>query len=110
MRLDEPAFYRMLAGEKTIEYRLNDEKRKLVKVGDEIEFLKLPSLDERMLVDVIGLRQFGTFRETALFYGEDPEAFVEGSYFVYSREDEAMHGSLAIQIKVKNYAPPDAAR
>jgi ASC-1-like (ASCH) protein len=32
--------------------RLNDEKRKLVRVGDIIRFQKLPNLDEEFIVDI----------------------------------------------------------
>ena len=42
MKLKEDPFERMKNGTKTIEFRLYDEKRRKIKVGDEIEFFKLP--------------------------------------------------------------------
>lgn len=38
MKLKEDPFERMKNGTKTIEFRLYDEKRRKIKVGDEIEF------------------------------------------------------------------------
>lgn len=38
MNLNPEPFGMILSGQKTIELRLNDEKRKLIKVGDRIEF------------------------------------------------------------------------
>lgn len=46
MKLKEDPFERMKNGTKTIEFRLYDEKRRKIKVGDEIEFFKLPKLHQ----------------------------------------------------------------
>ncbi len=50
MKLYESSFNDLKLGKKKREYRLNDDKRKLVKVGDIIKFLKLPNLDEELIV------------------------------------------------------------
>ena len=50
MKLKEDPFERMKNGTKTIEFRLYDEKRRKIKVGDEIEFFKLPKLQERISI------------------------------------------------------------
>ena len=55
MKLNESAFDRMKNGTKTIEFRLYDEKRQQIKIGDKIEFSKAPDLQEKLLVDVIDL-------------------------------------------------------
>lgn len=39
MRLNPLPFKMIASGEKTIELRLNDEKRRLINVGDEITFI-----------------------------------------------------------------------
>ena len=44
MRLKESPFERIKNGTKTIEFRLYDEKRSKIKIGDQIEFSKLPDL------------------------------------------------------------------
>ena len=55
MKLNESPFERIKNGTKTIEFRLYDDKRKKVKIGDEIEFSKLPDLHEKILVKVVDL-------------------------------------------------------
>lgn len=44
MKLNESPFERIKDGTKTIEFRLYDEKRRQIKIGDQIEFSKLPEL------------------------------------------------------------------
>lgn len=61
MKLNESPFERIKNGTKTIEFRLFDEKRKQIKIGDKIEFSKLPDLEEKLLVDVIELYREDTF-------------------------------------------------
>lgn len=61
MKLNESPFERIKNGTKTIEFRLYDEKRQQIKIGDQIEFLKLPDLQEKLLVDVIDLYKEDTF-------------------------------------------------
>ena len=55
MKLNESPFERIKNGTKTIEFRLYDEKRQKIKVGDKIEFSKLPDLDEKILVEVLDI-------------------------------------------------------
>ena len=61
MKLNESPFERIKNGTKTIEFRLYDEKRQQIKIGDQIEFSKLPDLQEKLLVDVIELYRENTF-------------------------------------------------
>lgn len=61
MKLNESQFERIKNGTKTIEFRLYDEKRQQIKVGDQIEFSKLPTLQEKLLVDVVELYRENTF-------------------------------------------------
>ena len=61
MKLNESPFERIKNGTKTIEFRLYDEKRQQVKIGDKIEFSKLPDLQETLIVDVIDLYREDTF-------------------------------------------------
>ena len=61
MKLNESPFERIKNGKKTIEFRLYDEKRQQIKIGDKIEFSKLPDLQEKLLVDVIELYRANTF-------------------------------------------------
>ena len=51
MKLKESPFERIKNGTKTVEFRLYDEKRRKIKIGDQIEFSKLPELEEKILVN-----------------------------------------------------------
>lgn len=61
MKLQESPFERIKNGSKTVEFRLCDEKRKLVQIGDTIEFSKMPDLEEKILVEVLDLYKDTTF-------------------------------------------------
>ena len=61
MKLQESPFERIKNGTKTVEFRLYDEKRSKIKKGDQIEFSKLPDLQETILVDVLDLYREDTF-------------------------------------------------
>ena len=63
MKLNESPFERIKDGTKTIEFRLYDEKRRQIKIGDQIEFSKLPELQETILVDVLELYIEPTFEK-----------------------------------------------
>ena len=63
MKLKESPFERIKNGTKTIEFRLYDEKRKQIKIGDKIEFSKLPELEEKIVVEVLDLYKNVSFKE-----------------------------------------------
>ena len=103
MKLNESPFERIKNGTKTIEFRLFDEKRQLVKVGDKIEFSRLPDLNEKILVDVLELYQERTFKELFDKLGDNEEIAkknAESMYTIYSPEEEAKYGVLGIKIKI----------
>ena len=108
MKLNESPFERMKNGTKIIEYRLNDEKRQLVRIGDTILFAKLPNLDERLLTEVIDIQSFKTFydafkelrNQSNADTDDDIEKSVTSMRKFYSQEDEEKYGTLAIKIKV----------
>lgn len=103
MKLLESPFERIKDGTKTIEFRLFDEKRKQLKIGDQIEFSKLPDLKEKLLVDVIELYKEDTF-ETLLkkLYNNEEEIKekIKSMYKIYSPEKEHKYGALGIKIKI----------
>ena len=60
----QPKYYNyIINGTKRIEFRLNDEKRRLIKIGDTIKFLKEPNLDESFEAKVIGLIRYDSFKD-----------------------------------------------
>ena len=103
MKLNESPFERIKNGEKTIEFRLFDEKRKKLKIGDKIEFAKLPDLQEKILVDVIDLYKEKTFTELfSKIYTdkEEIERKTQNMYKIYSPEKEQQYGVIGIKIKI----------
>lgn len=62
MNLNNRPFKSIKEGTKTIELRLNDEKRSLLKVGDEIEFTNRDT-NEKLSVDIINLHKYPSFKE-----------------------------------------------
>ena len=108
MGLFEGPFQSMITGRKTVEVRLNDEKRRHVQVGDLIKFTELPDKQEKLVVEVVGLKQFGSFRELYETIpaenfdggGKSVDEMVDNTYEIYTREQERTGGTLAIQVKV----------
>lgn len=94
MKLKESPFERIKNGTKTVEFRLYDEKRKQINVGDKIEFSKLPDLQEKLVVEVLDLYHENTFKElfeklnTKNSDKEEIERKVESMYSIYSPKQE----------------------
>ena len=108
MRLHNEPFELIANGTKTFELRLNDEKRKLLKVGDEIEFTNRDT-NEKLLVDIINLYNYASFDELykhfdkiEMGYTADEVADPKDMESYYSKEEQEKYGVLGIKIKVKN--------
>lgn len=103
MKLNESPFERIKNGTKTIEFRLYDEKRQQVKIGDKIEFSKLPDLQEKLIVDVIDLYREDTFENLFRELYSDEEEIIQKTqlmHTIYSPEKEQQYGILGIKIKI----------
>ena len=103
MKLNENPFERIKNGTKTVEFRLYDEKRQQIKIGDKIEFSKLPDLQKKLLVDVIELYREDTFKKLFLkLYNDESKATekANGMYEIYSPDKEKQYGVLGIKIKI----------
>ena len=103
MKLQESPFERIKNGTKTVEFRLYDEKRSKIKIGDQIEFAKLPDLQETILVDVLDLYREDTFENLfkKLFTDEDEiKRKTTSMYQYYSPEEEQQYGVLGIKISL----------
>ena len=101
MKLNESPFERIKDGTKTIEFKLYDEKRKKVKVGDQIEFSKSPDLQEKILVDVLDIYRDKTFEKLfeKIYTDEDEiERKTKSMYQYYSKEQEKEYGVIGIKI------------
>lgn len=109
MKLAKEPFEKITSGQKIIESRLFDEKRRLIDIGDEIEFSKLPDLQDKVRVKVTALLRYRMFVEmfddlpTALFgYPESQREYLRTSmYEVYSKEEEERYGVLGIRIELQ---------
>ena len=103
MKLKESPFERIKDGTKTVEFRLLDEKRQQIKIGDQIEFSKLPDLEEKILVDVIELYRDDKFENLFRKLYSDEEEIVrktKAMYEFYTPEEEKKYGILGIKIKI----------
>ena len=103
IKLNESPFERIKNGTKGIEFRLFDEKRQQIKIGDQIEFSKLPDMQEKMIVDVVELYRENTFEELfRKLYTDEKEIIrkTEAMYKIYSPEKEQQYGIIGIKIKI----------
>lgn len=103
MKLNESPFERIKNGTKTIEFRIYDEKRRQIKIGDKIEFSKLPELQEIILVDVLDLYKEETFENLfKKLYSDEEEIKRKNNsmYQYYSPEKEKEYGVIGIKISL----------
>lgn len=106
MRLDEEYFEMIKDGIKTVEYRLNDEKRQQIKVGDTITFYKRPLEEEILKVEVTDLKYYKNlldmYTDTFSNHLKDlyniPQEVVDDTTF-YTQEEINKYGCVAIFIK-----------
>ena len=103
MKLNQSPFDRIKNGTKTVEFRLYDEKRSKIKIGDQIEFAKLPDLQETILVDVIDLYRedkFETLFRKLIDNEDEIKRKTTSMYQYYSPEEEQQYGVLGIKISL----------
>ena len=104
MKLNESPFNKIKNGTKTVEFRLYDDKRKQIKVGDKIEFSKLPELQEKLVVEVLELYQEKTFKDLFKKLYKESEEEIEkktnSMYQYYSSEKEKEYGVVGIKISL----------
>lgn len=110
MRLNPAPFEMIACGDKTIELRLNDEKRRKIKIGDEITFVNTENSLKTIKVEVIGIYRFKSFKELyanlpLLRCGYTKEdvmtAEPEDMLSYYSEEQQKKYGVLGIEIELK---------
>lgn len=97
MKLNPIPFAQIRAGEKTVELRLNDEKRRLVRVGDTITFTELGT-GEKLTVAVTALHPFASFAELFAELGTDCCGGPVDMDVYYSPADQRKWGVLGIGI------------
>ncbi len=108
IHLDEDVFEVVKNGTKNVESRVNDEKRRTLKVGDTLRFLKRPLEQEYLLCKVVGLDYYDNFSELVKHY-EIKNLYLE-NYTVqeylqllgkfYSEEEQEKYGVVAIRFEI----------
>lgn len=106
MNLWNDSFLSIKSGIKTVEMRLNDEKRSLVRVGDTIIFTNATTKEE-MAVKVVNTIVYKDFFELYKHYNKLEIGYAEDEindpadmYQYYSKEKIDKYGALAIEIKL----------
>ena len=104
MKLVDFAFNAIKNKEKNIEVRLNDEKRRLIKIGDTIEFQHLDT-GHILKTKVINLYHFKSFKELfekfdnkRLGLNETDDYSIMNNF--YTQEEQEKYGALGIEIEV----------
>ena len=91
-------------GKKDIEVRINDEKRRQLKIGDTLVFLKRPNDDEEIRAKVVGLEYYDYFEELVDNYdmeriylkGYTKEEYLNEMKRFYTIEEQRENGVVAI--------------
>lgn len=105
----QPKYYNfILNGTKRIEIRLFDEKRRQIKIGDTIKFLKEPNSNESFNAKIIGLLRYNTFED--MFRDFDisvlsdksmtKEELISTLEQFYTKEKQKQYGVLGIRIEL----------
>jgi ASC-1-like (ASCH) protein len=108
MGLYDEYFHSVKNGKKIVEVRLNDEKRRKISIGDTIEFTNLHKENQKLIVEVTNLTTYNSFKE---MYENVPlkdfdcdkwtiEDLLEGTYKIYSKQQEKEFGTLAINFRL----------
>ena len=108
MKLTDLPYNQLLNGEKTIELRLYDGKRKQIHVDDIVRFTHIKRKECYIYAKVIALHIFPDFKSlflTELYEkcgcaGYTMEEAVESMYTYYTQEDEKFYGVVGIEIEL----------
>ncbi len=105
MKLQPHSFNKIKNGQKNIEVRLYDEKRKKISLGDIITFWLQPDLKKNIKVEVVGLLNYPTFTDLvndfpAKNFGHpNKKNLLKTIYTFYTKKQEKEYTVLGIKIK-----------
>lgn len=109
MSLKPDPFDQIRSGKKRVELRLLDEKRRNIRVGDQIVFTHTEKRDEKLYVRVIGLHAYPSFDDVSQDFLRKDMGFEDGTERIddimreyYSDEDIEKYGVLAIRLILEN--------
>lgn len=108
MGLQEKYYNNMKYGSKKIEMRINDEKRRNLKIGDTIYFMLEPERAKQLETRIIGLTVYKDFDdalnnipiESLSDKNDSKEEYLNDLNKFYSKEEQEKYGVLAIEIEV----------
>jgi len=109
LHLNSSPFNKIRNGQKTIESRLNDEKRQRLTIGDRLTFLNREDATEIQAV-ITALHFFPTFADLfqnlpkEKFANESVEALLQEINQFYSSEDEQRWGIVGIEFKINSHS------
>jgi len=112
MKINDNAFQRMNNGTKVREYRINDEKRRKVQIGDIIEFHKISNPEDIIEMKVHDITTYATIKEAIKKYFDkdfssrhkDIDSTVQSFYDrgFLTQEEEEKYGMVIFHIgKIK---------
>lgn len=106
MKLFNKPFHSIKDEKKTIEMRLNDEKRRLIHINDIIEFVNYDT-SEVLKALVVNLYRYDSFEElytnhnkVSIGYNIDEEANPKDMLAYYSLDKINKYGVLGIEVKI----------
>ena len=107
MKLNNEPFNKIKNRTKTIEIRLNDEKRQLLNINDNIEFTNTET-SEKIVVTIKALHKYPNFEElyknfdkVSMGYKENEVANYKDMEKYYSEEEQNKYGVLGIEVEVR---------
>jgi len=108
IHLDGDIFDNVKHGTKNVEVRVNDEKRRKIKVGDKITFFKRPDDIENIDAIVENLSYYKNFKDLVKDYtieelyskGYSKEEFLYLLKRFYSDDEIDKYGTVAIKFKI----------
>lgn len=108
LKLDEPYYNAIKEGIKNIELRLYDEKRRIISIGDTIEFLKQPKLKESIATIVEEIIVGKSFEEIlerypiTCFAGKNitKKELLNDLNKFYSKQMQEEYGVVGIKVKL----------
>ena len=108
MKLNSDPFEKIKNKEKDVEVRLYDDKRKIIKLGDNIKFIKLPYAKEELTVVVTGLSVFSTFKDLSNNFDNSRfghqnlnlDEQLKRIRSIYNENEEEEHGVIGIHLKL----------
>ena len=107
MHLNEEPFNNILSGKKLIEYRLNDEKRRQISIGDYIIFYKRPLNKQIMYARITDLKYYKNLYD---MYSDTFDEYLKDMYKTvddvvkdtsyYSEDEVKKCGCVAIRFEI----------